>query len=66
MRGTDISPLQILNLNDLLSKAVSDVDSELRGLCLFCVKHGTYREKDGNCRAESECHCLAKRQHETG
>lgn len=44
-----------LNLKDLLSRAIGDVDNEVKGLSLSCVKHVTSTEKDGNCHAELEC-----------
>ena len=51
---------QEINLNRLLDKTVGDVESKATGLCLSCVKHGRYTEKDANCHGELECRFLAK------
>ena len=51
-----------LNLKDQLSKAVGDVNNEVKGLCLSCVKHVASTEKDGNCHAELECNRLVTKQ----
>ena len=64
MAGTGHSMRQEENLKTQLNEAVDSVDSELRGLCLSCVKYGTSTEKDGNCHAELECDFLAKTEHE--
>ena len=50
-----------INVKDIISKAVGDVDQQIKGLCLSCVKHVTSTEKDGNCHGELKCNRLVFR-----